>query len=405
VGGGVVIVGASLAGLRLAESVRTVGYSGAITIVGAEVHKPYNRPPLSKDVLLSQNKSAGDVLQRLAFSVKPSLADVTWRLGVAATALDIDRRCISLSDGSEIAFEVLGIATGLTPRRLPFEGGDLSRHVVRTVDDAIRLRAALVPGARVVVAGAGFIGCEVAACAMQLGCHVTIVEPLDAPMMRAIGAPLGQAIRQYHETTGIVFRTGVMISGLNVRPNDADHLSAVMLSDGSELLADVLVEATGSVCNSQWLQGSPLKLSDGVETNNHLAATEDQSIVAVGDIVAYPNPRYDATPRRVEHWVIPALTAKRAAATLVSTLLQRDPDPQPFAPLPSFWSDQFGLRLQSIGMPGLADRSDVLEGSLGMLDVKGQGVAVGYFRGDAMIGVIGIGLSVQRLNDYRTMLN
>jgi 3-phenylpropionate/trans-cinnamate dioxygenase ferredoxin reductase component len=409
---GALIVGASLAGLRLAEQLRASGYTGPVTVVGAEPHMPYNRPPLSKDVLFDVRAThAGEVnaLAKLLFSIRPSLADVRWHLGVSATAADLERRVVTLSDGRQLGYDGLGIATGLTPRRLPLASGENSRHVVRTIDDATRLGPALVPGAQVVVVGGGFIGCEVAASATKRGCKVTIVEPLAAPMLRSLGHVLAAAIQAYHEAHGVQFRFGRAVSGLACEAADQRRLRAIVLDDGSELPATVLIEAIGSICNTEWLAGNHLDLTDGVLTDNGLRAGGRAGVVAAGDVARFPNPRIDTTPRRVEHWAIPALSAKRAAASLAAHLLGCEPDAAPFQPVPTFWSDQFGIRLQSMGMPGLADRAELLEGSLpgsGRTAEQSfvQGLAMGYWRGNALIGVVTIGLPAARLSHYRGML-
>jgi 3-phenylpropionate/trans-cinnamate dioxygenase ferredoxin reductase component len=409
VAGGAVIVGASLAGLRLAEQLRASGYLGPLTIIGAEPHMPYNRPPLSKDVLFDTPAVAGgedDALARLTFSIRPTLADVTWSLGYAATAADLQRRTVTLKNGQQLNFDALGIATGLTPRRLPFSGAEADRHVVRTIDDARRLKPALKPGTRVAVVGGGFIGCEVAASATKRGCHVTVIEPLAAPMLRSLGNELARAIQSYHERNGVTFCLGTSVSGLTCKPNDLKQLSAVHLDDGSELAADVLIEAIGSTCNTEWLAGNNLDLSDGVLTDNAMRAGGHSDVVAAGDIARFPNPRFGGGARRVEHWAIPGLTAKRGAHSLAEHLVGREHDAAPFSPVPTFWSDQFAIRLQSMGMPGLADRSEVLEGAYsGIGSPMESGLAVGYWRGEALVGVVTIGLPAARLSDYRGMLS
>jgi 3-phenylpropionate/trans-cinnamate dioxygenase ferredoxin reductase component len=409
VAGGVLIVGASLGGLRLAEQLRASDYGGPITIVGAERHMPYNRPPLSKDVLLDE--AAGGHANdphpgRLAFGIRPSLADVTWLLGQPAVSADLTQQAVTLADGRRLNYHALGIATGLTPRRLPFKGGDANRHVVRTIDDAIRLRQVLIPGARVVVAGGGFVGCEVAASAVKRGCSVTIVEPLTAPMCRSIGQELAFAIQAYHEANGVQFRLGRTITGLACDRRDSGLLLAVKLDDGTERPADVLIEAIGSTCNVDWLQGNGLDLADGVVTDHAMRAGERANVVAVGDVARFPNSRYGSVPRRVEHWAIPGLTAKQAASSLAAVLAGRDAGGSTFNPVPTFWSDQFGIRLQSMGMPSLADRTELMEGSLSSIgQANGPGLAMGYWCGDALAGVVTIGLPVARLSHYRAMLN
>jgi 3-phenylpropionate/trans-cinnamate dioxygenase ferredoxin reductase component len=409
VAGGALIVGASLAGLRLAEQLRAAGYFGPLTVVGAEPHMPYNRPPLSKDVLFAGPATGtGDAnpLARLMFSIRPSLADVAWHLGVPATAADLDRRIVTLADGRQLSYDGLGIATGLTPRRLSIAGAENDRHVVRTIDDATRLGPALLPGTHVVVVGGGFIGCEVAASATKRGCIVTVVEPLAAPMLRSLGAQLAGAIQVYHEANGVRFRLGTAVSGLACEPSDQRRLRSVILDDGSEIPASVLIEAIGSTCNTDWLAGNDLDIDDGVLTDNALRAAGWGNVVAAGDLARFPNPRYGDTPRRIEHWAIPAVTAKRAAVSLSAALLGTEHDASPFNPIPTFWSDQFGIRLQSMGMPGLADRSEVLEGSLsGIGKSADQGVAVGYWRDASLAGAVTIGLPTARLSHYRGMLS
>jgi 3-phenylpropionate/trans-cinnamate dioxygenase ferredoxin reductase component len=402
VGAGALIAGASLAGLRLAEQLRASGYTGPITVIGAEPHMPYNRPPLSKGVLVQEPAAGYDQssqLAQLAFSIRPSLGDVTWHLGVSAVAADLDRCVVELADGQQFSYEALGIATGLSPRRLPIAGGEKDRYVVRTIDDSSRLRAALVPGTNVVVVGGGFVGCEVAASATKRGCAVTIVEPLALPMLRSIGPELARAIQSHHEVNGVRFRLGTAVSGLECDTSDTARLRSVCLDDGTEVPATVLIEAIGSTCNTGWLEGNDLDLSDGVLTDNAMCATGFRGVVAVGDVARFPNPRYGQTPRRVEHWAVPALTAKRAAESLAQSLLGKEPDAKIFNPIPTFWSDQFGIRLQSMGMPGLADRTALLEGSLSELGEQGrEGIAMGYWRGATITGFVTIGLPAARLS-------
>lgn len=405
---GALIVGASLAGLRLAECLRSAGYTGPITVAGAERWMPYNRPPLSKDILVggSDEDATSDAdFAKLALARKPSVTDVTWQLGVPAVAADLDRRTVTLADGRSLSYDVLGVATGLTPRRLPLTGGEGARHVMRTLEDAERLRLALRPGTRVVVAGGGFIGCETAASAVKRGAHVTVVESLPVPLGRAIGDRLGTAIRAYHERRGVTFVCGTGIAALACASDDASKLEGVHLSDGRTLPADILIEAVGSTCNTSWLEGNGLDLTDGVLTGNDMTVPGQPGVAAAGDIARFHNPRYGQVARRVEHWAIPGLTARRAAASLVAQIEGREPDTRPFDPVPTFWSDQFDMRIQSAGMPSLADRSEVLEGSLDLVGEKiDQGLAMGYWRDSTMIGVVAIGLPVARFNHYRQML-
>ncbi len=374
----VVIVGASMGGLRAAEQLRAAGYEGELIAIGDEPHMPYNRPPLSKEVLAAEVTHAA-----VAFRLRDSVADVTWRLGTPVAAADLDAGELTLADGSTLACDGLVVATGLRPRRLPLPGGEDRRHVVRTLDDAARLRPCLTPGARVVVVGAGFVGCEVAATARTLGAEVTVVAPETEPMLRPLGPELGAALRARHEARGVTFHLGATVRAFTD--------TGVTLSSGADLAADVVVEAVGSTPRTEWLEGNGLDLSDGVLCDGTLRVEGRPNVVAVGDVARFPNPRYDDVPRRVEHWSIPTDTAKRAARTLLGE------DGGPFLPLPSFWSDQYDLRLQSFGAPALGEDVRVLEG-----DLETEAV-VGHHRDGRLVGVVMLGMA-RRMAHYRGRL-
>ncbi|MFK0150614.1 NAD(P)/FAD-dependent oxidoreductase [Streptomyces sp. NPDC090493] len=370
----IVVAGASMAGLRAAEQLRAAGWTGAVTLVGDEPHMPYNRPPLSKEVLAGKAS-----FESLAFRPRPAVADVEWRLGRKAVAADLDGRTVRLDDGTELSYDGLVVATGMRPRRLGCPGPSTGRHTVRTLDDARGLREALTrSGARVVVVGAGFIGCEVAATAVGLGvAEVTVVDPLPLPMAGPLGELLGRALLKRHQERGVRFALGTGVTGFA----GEDRVTGVELSDGSVLPADVVVESVGSVANTEWLDDNGLDLTDGVRTDACLRAGGRPDVVAVGDVARFPNARYDGVPRRVEHWSIPTDTAKHAARTLVA-----DADPAPFAPLPTFWSDQHDFRLQSFGAPVLGKEDvRVLDG-----DPEGD-VLVGYHHGGRLVGVVALG--------------
>ncbi|MFE2868740.1 NAD(P)/FAD-dependent oxidoreductase [Embleya sp. NPDC059259] len=373
----VVVVGASMGGLRAAEQLRAAGWHGALTVIGDEPHMPYNRPPLSKDAL-----AGGLAHAEVAFRLRASCADVDWRLGRRAVGVDLGRRRIRLADGESVSYAGLVVATGLRPRRLTCPGPRTGRHVVRTLDDARHLRAALGPGRRVVVVGAGFIGCEVAATARSLGAEVTVVAPEPEPMHRPLGADLGAALRRRHLARGVRFELG-----RTVRHTTGErHVRGVVLDDGRELPADAVVEAIGSIPNTEWLAGNGLDLTDGVRCDALLRVESRPDVVAVGDVARFANPRYDDVPRRVEHWSIPTDSAKHAARTLAAHLAGTDCASTPFAPLPTFWSDQYDQRLQSYGAPGLGGADiRLLEG-----DWDGD-CAVGYHRAGALVGVVALG--------------
>ena len=382
----VVVAGASLGGLRAAEGLRAAGFTGEVVVVGDETHLPYNRPPLSKEAL------AGDVeFSTLEFRRRKSVDDVTWRLGVGVAEASLLAREVVLADGSVLPFDGLVVATGLRVRRLAIPAPDGGRHPVRTLEDAVALRADLRPGAKVVVIGAGFIGCEVAATAVKLGCEVDVVAPEQVPMQRPLGLEVGAAMRRRHEAHGVRWHLGRLPATVEPSAADPGRVGCVVLDDGMRLDADVVVEALGCVPNTEWLASTDLDIADGVRTDGHLRALTAEGdvrpeVVAVGDVARFPNALFDDVPRRVEHWSIPTDTAKRAAPSLVAGLAGTDPDPAPFAPMPSFWSDQYGLRVQSFGALGIADTVKVLEG-----DLDDEFVA-GYERDGVLVGVLGIGL-------------
>ncbi|MFI6578120.1 NAD(P)/FAD-dependent oxidoreductase [Nocardiopsis sp. NPDC050513] len=375
---GAVVAGASMGGLRAAEQLRAAGWTGTITVVGAEPHMPYNRPPLSKGVLAGKES-----FDSLAFTPKASTADVEWRLGTTVASADLDRRILVLQGGEELAFDGLVAATGVRARRLDCPGPVTGRHTVRTIDDARALADALGPDARVAVVGAGFIGCEVAATAIGLGAaEVTVVDPEPLPMLRSLGEPLARELQRRHAERGVRFALGHGVTGFA----GTDRVTGVVLGDGTTLSADVVVEAVGSIPNTEWLEGNGLDLADGVVTDQHLRVGGLAHVVAVGDVARFPNVRYDGVPRRVEHWSIPTDTARHAARALAAHLAGGAPDPEPFAPLPTFWSDQHDFRIQSFGSPvlGMADIR-VLEG-----DLSGDAV-VGYHDGGTLVGVVALG--------------
>ncbi|WP_328673726.1 NAD(P)/FAD-dependent oxidoreductase [Streptomyces sp. NBC_00328] len=390
----VVVAGASMGGLRAAEQLRAAGWTGEVTVVGDEPHMPYNRPPLSKEVLAGKAS-----FESLAFTPKAAAADVEWRLGTRIATARLDERVVELADGERLSYDGLVVATGMRPRRLRCPGPLIGRHTVRTLADAQILRDALIrPGARVVVVGAGFIGCEVAATAVGLGAaEVTVVDPLPLPMAGPLGDLLGGALLKRHEERGVRFALGTGVAGFQ----GDQRVTGVVLGDGTVLAADVVVESVGSVANTEWLNGNGLDLSDGVLTDEHLRVGGRSEAVAVGDVARFPNARYDGVPRRVEHWSIPTDTAKHAAKVLAAHLGGTEAELTPFAPLPTFWSDQHDFRLQSFGSPLLGkDDVRILEG-----DPDGD-VVVGYHAGGLLVGVVALGgqSAAMRAARYRAQL-
>lgn len=391
----VLIAGAGMGALRTAEALRAHGYTDEIVVVGDERHPPYNRPPLSKEALASK-----PAFEQLAFRHKASVEDVVWRLGESVTSADLAAHTAVLGDGEVLEWDALVAATGVRARVLPIPGGDtVMRHVVRTLDDALELRWLLTEGSRVVILGAGFIGCEVAATATQLGCTVTCVALDPLPMIRPLGPEFAAEMLRRQVGHGVEFRLGVSVAAMTERGETVD----LELSDGSVVTADVIVEAVGSVCAVGWLDGNGLDLRDGVLVDSALRPLVDgvpvDGVAVVGDIARFPNPRFGSDSWRVEHWSLPTDTGRRAGAVLGARLAGVGYDEvldSPFEPLPAFWSDQFDIRLQSYGMPGLADPDGIrlLEG-----DIATECV-VGYHRGDELMGVVGIGM-LRVVNGYR----
>ncbi|MGE5211797.1 MAG: NAD(P)/FAD-dependent oxidoreductase, partial [Acidobacteriota bacterium] len=272
----VVVVGASLAGLRAAETLRQHEVANSIVVVGDEVHRPYDRPPLSKKVLSGEwEPDRIHLRQADAFDD----LDVEWRLGSAATALDLRAREVGLADGSVLGFDGLVIATGAHPRRLAGQDSFDHVHELRTLDDALALRAEITPGGRrVVVIGAGFIGLEAAATAKMLGNDVVVLEGAAAPLIRGLGAEMGEAIADLHRAHGVDVRCGVFIEGLTA--------DGVRLVGGEVVRADAVVVGIGVTPNTQWLEGSGLRLRDGVVCDANLSALDVSGEVVPGVFAA-----------------------------------------------------------------------------------------------------------------------
>lgn len=373
---GVVVVGAGLGGLRVAESLRSAGFDGRITVVGDEDYLPYNRPPLSKEAL-----AGGVDVHGLEFTRKASVDDVEWLLGAGAQTADLGERTITLEDGRVLNFDGLAVASGIRPRRLPIPGPSAGRYPLRTAADALAVREHLVSGANVVIMGAGFIGCETAATARKLGCTVHVVALDEQPMIRPLGAELGAGMRRRHEANGVHFHLGHTIDAFH----GDDRVRSVSLSDGSEIPADVVIEAVGSVANTEWLDGNGLDLSDGLLVDSAMQVDgAPLPMVAVGDLARHPNALFGGIPRRIEHWNIPTETGRRAGATLTALLAGAEPDRSPFTAMPSFWSDQYHHKLQSFGMPGIANRIEVVDGSVD------DACVVEYSDDSGLVGVVGV---------------
>jgi len=383
----VVIVGASMGGLRTAESLRRFGYAGPITVIGDEKWAPYNRPPLSKEVLAAEVSHSA-----VAFEQRASTEDVNWVLGTRAVSLNAEQNTVTDSEGNVHPFSALVIATGLRPRRLTVPNGDLAnRFALRTLDDAMALREQLTEGKNVVIVGGGFIGCEVAATATKLGCNVTVVHNAAHPMLRPLGTELAQQMQLRHEAMGVRF---VLKRSVTDLLGDT-HLTGVKLDDDTELDCDVLVEAIGSHANVEWLSGNDIDRNDGVLVDSAMRVAKKSggaypNIFAIGDVARFVNPIFDFEARKIEHWNIPTETAKRAASVIAGYLNKTENYPgildDSFKPVPSFWSDQYENHLLAFGLLALADKATLVAG-----DIEGDCVFE-YHRGDQLVGVCGIGM-------------
>jgi len=368
--GGIVIVGASLAGLRAAEELRSRGHTGAVTIVGDEAHRPYDRPPLSKQVLAGVKPSESTAL--IATSGSLADLDLDWRLGESATGLDLADRTVLLGGGERLPYDGLVITTGASPKRLPGTDHLDGVHTLRTLDDCEAIRAALVASPRrVAVVGAGFIGAEVAATCRGLGIEVSLIEALPVPLERGLGPAMGAVVADLHRDHGVDVRLGVGV----VLIEGGDHVEQVRLTDGSVFDVDLVVIGVGVGPNTGWLEGSGLTIDDGVVCDATCLAAP--GVVAAGDVARWPNRRF-GEDMRVEHWDNAIAMGTHAARTLLG-------DAQPYEPVPWFWSDQYDRKIQLAGRAGPDDTVEVVSGRL-----EDRRFVALYGRDDKVVGVLGM---------------
>jgi NADPH-dependent 2,4-dienoyl-CoA reductase/sulfur reductase-like enzyme len=385
-----VIVGASLAGLRAAQAARASGFAGPLTLVGAERHLPYDRPPLSK-AYLDQESEVGSPSLCSEDDLRGELA-VDLRLGTRASALDSKRSVITLDDGSgseELAYSTLVIATGAVPRKLPEDTGLSGVHTLRTVDDAAAIKEALDAGARTAVVGAGFIGSEVASAARKRALSVTVLEALPLPLVRAVGPVAARVCADLHLAHGTDLRCGVKVTGWR---GDQGRVTGVWLDNGECVDADLVVVGTGVAPCTDWLAGSGLEfheLDHGILCDANLS-TGVPGVFAAGDVAHFPHPLFDGMPMRLEHWT----NATEQGALAARNALDPGGE-QPMSSVPYFWSDWYGSRIQFVGVPD-ADEVRLVSEELG----QDKPLAL-YRRGDRITGCLGIGRAGQVLKIER----
>ncbi|AQA01784.1 FAD-dependent oxidoreductase [Mycobacterium sp. MS1601] len=364
---GIVIVGGGLAATRVAEQLRRAEYAGPVTIVSDERHLPYDRPPLSKEVLRAQ---VDDVtLKPLEFYDEN---DITLLLGSAATTIDGDAKTVKLDNGTEIAYDELIIATGLVPRRIPSFPDLEGVRVLRTFDESLALRKHAGEARKAVVIGAGFIGCEVAASLRGLGVDVVMVEPQPAPLASVLGAQIGELVSRLHRAEGVDVRTGVGVSEVV----GTTHVEKVVLSDGAEIDADLVVVGIGSRPATDWLADTGVAVDNGVICDN-VGRTTVAHIWALGDVASWQDAL--GHQARVEHWS----NVAEQARVLVPSLLGKQP-PEVVV-VPYFWSDQYDVKIQCLGEPEADDVVHVVEDD-------GRKFLAYYEREGALVGVVGGGM-------------
>lgn len=369
----ITVVGASTAGLAAAGALRRSGFDGTLTLIGDEPHRTYDRPPLSKQYL-SGDWEADRVF--LAAADDPDLA-ATWELGSLASSLDVSTHTVELTDGRTIPADGVVLACGATPRRLPGTEGMTGVHTLRTLDQATTLRAEFLgrPN-RVVVVGAGFIGAEVAATARGLGLDVTLVEPLEAPLARVLGVEVGSVFADMHHEAGVDVRLGVGVE--RCEADASGRVAHVVLSDGSVIDANVVVVGIGVMPNTEWLEGSGLRLDNGIVCD--ATCTAARGVVACGDVANWPNPVFDGEQMRVEHWDHAMAQAEHAAASLLA-----GDDAEAFGTVPWFWSDQYDRKVQLAGRVRPDDDMVIVEGNL----AERRFVAL-FGRAGRLVGVLGM---------------
>ncbi len=363
---GVVIIGGGLAAARTAEQLRRAEYAGPVTIVSDEEHLPYDRPPLSKEVLRAELDET--TLKPADFYAEK---DITLVLRNGARAVDTAAQTVTLADGSQLGYDELVIATGLVPKRIRSFPDLAGIHVLRNVDESLALRRESADARRAVVIGAGFIGCEVAASLRSLGVDVVLVEPQPAPLASVLGEQIGAFVTRLHEAEGVDVRCGV---GVDAVSGDS-RVRSVTLSDGHQIDADLVVVGIGSHPAVDWLEGSGIAVDNGVVCD-HVGRTSAPHVWAIGDVASWRDETKGQV--RVEHW---SNVADQARAMVPALLGQ---DAPAAVSVPYFWSDQYDVKIQALGEPEATDTVHVVEDD-------GRKFLAYYERDGVVVGVVGGG--------------
>ncbi|OBG88867.1 pyridine nucleotide-disulfide oxidoreductase [Mycobacterium sp. NS-7484] len=364
---GIVIVGGGLAAARTAEQLRRSEFTGPVTIVSDEDHLPYDRPPLSKEVLRAETDDV--TLKPAEFYAENN---ITLRLGSAARSVDTAAKKLTLADGTEVAYDELIIATGLVPKRIRSFGDLAGIHVLRSYDESMALRADAGKSRRAVVVGAGFIGCEVAASLRKLGVEVVLVEPQPTPLASVLGEKIGALVTRLHEAEGVDVRCGVGVTEVR----GTDKVEQVVLGDGTEVDADLVVVGIGSHPAVDWLEGSGIELDNGVVCDD-LGRSSAPNVWAIGDVASWRD--HVGGQVRVEHW---SNVADQARAMVPAMLGQ---EASPVVSVPYFWSDQYDVKIQCLGEPVADDVVHVVEDD-------GRKFLAFYERDGVVVGVVGGGM-------------
>jgi NADPH-dependent 2,4-dienoyl-CoA reductase/sulfur reductase-like enzyme len=380
----IVIVGASLAGLRAAETLRDRGFDGELTLIGDEPHRPYDRPPLSKQVLQGiwepeqsffRSKDGYDALA------------LDMRLGVRATSVDLRARRVTLADGTFAEYDRLIIATGARVRTLPGLTPRSGLFVLRGLDEAIALRRALMDVPRVAIVGAGFIGLEVAASCRARGLRVTMIESLPVPLSPVLGPTFGEMVAAMHRDNGVDLRTGVTVTDVF----GESRVAGLALSDGSLVDADVVVVGIGVTPNTEWLEPSGLTLDNGIVCNG--AGEAAPGVYAAGDVARVAN-RWHGDSPRIEHWT----NAVEQAVHAAENALAGPGASTSFSSVPYFWSDQYDCKIQFTGRAGPHDEMAIVDGSL-----ADRRLTALYRRGDRVAACLAVN-QPRALVTYRKLL-